>query len=132
MKIGELAKASGVPAHTIRFYESKGLMPKVTRGMNGYRVYNEESLERLGRITCAKRLGFTLEDMLTVLAESNPSEGLDHDKLIQQLDTRLDEVETMMKGLMQQREEIVQFKQHLLDTWSEGKCVQADGINFAD
>ncbi|WP_458788502.1 MerR family DNA-binding transcriptional regulator, partial [Vallitalea sediminicola] len=36
MKIGELAKVSGIAAHTIRFYETKGLLPKVSRDINGY------------------------------------------------------------------------------------------------
>ena len=74
-------------------------------------------------------LGFKLEDMLTVLAEDNDSEGLDRDKLIQQLDARLDEVETMMIGLMKQREEIKQFKTQLQESWQQGKCMQTAEIN---
>jgi len=111
MKIGELAKVSGIAAHTIRFYETKGLIPKASRGMNGYRNYNEDSIQRLASIQCAKRLGLSLEYILEVLADRNPTEGFDHDKILQQLDARLLEVETLMKGLLAQREEIVTFKQ---------------------
>lgn len=131
MKIGELSEQSGIASHTIRFYESKGLMPKASRGMNGYRVYGEESLECLRRIACAKRLSFSLEDMLSILADDQSSDGkstedIDHDKLLVHLDTRLSEVENMMKDLMKQRDEIKQFKSQLLETWEQGRCMRLD------
>jgi len=125
MKIGELAKVSGVLAHTIRFYESKGLLPKASRNVNGYRYYDDASVQRLASIQCAKRLGFSLEDILTVLADSNETSGLDHAKVLQQLDTRLLEVERLMTGLLKQREEIISFKQHLQENWQQGNCMTA-------
>jgi len=125
MKIGELAKISGVAAHTIRFYESKGLLPKASRNINGYRYYNDASVQRVASIQCAKRLGFSLEDILTVLADSNDTTGLDHDKVLQQLDNRLLEVERLMKGLLTQRAEIISFKQQLQEHWQQGKCMPA-------
>jgi len=126
MRIGELAKVSGVAAHTIRFYETKGLLPKPTRGMNGYRTYNEQSVQRLSSIQCAKRLGFSLDDMLIVLADQGVTEGLDHEKIMMQLDTRLEEVEIMMQRLLQQREEIKAFKLRLQENWKQGLCMQAE------
>jgi len=128
MKIGELSKVSGIAAHTIRFYEAKGLLPKASRGMNGYRSYNEDSVQRLTTIQCAKRLGFSLEDILTVLADKSPTEGIDHDKVLQQLDIRLLEVDSLMKGLLSQRDEIIIFKQRLQENWQQGKCMQADDM----
>ncbi|MCL1127928.1 MerR family transcriptional regulator [Shewanella surugensis] len=128
MKIGELAKLSGVAAHTIRFYETKGLLPKASRNVNGYRHYNNESVQRLATIQCAKRLGFSLEDILTVLAHSEPAKGLDHDKVLQQLDVRLLEVKQLIKALLVQQNEITLFKQQLQTTWQQGKCMQADAL----
>ena len=126
MRIGELAKVSGIAAHTIRFYETKGLLPKATRGMNGYRQYSGDSVQRLSRIQCAKNLGFSLEDMLMVLSDQSDTDGLDHNKIIMQLDGRLKEVESMMQQLLQQREEIKEFKQKLLDNWGQGQCLQVE------
>ena len=40
MHIGNVAERSGVPAKTIRYYESIGLIPSATRNGNGYRVYD--------------------------------------------------------------------------------------------
>lgn len=126
MQIGKLAKVSGVAAHTIRFYEAKGLLPKASRNMNGYRRYNEESVQRVATIQCAKRLGFSLEDILTVLADSVSTEGLNHDKVLHQLDIRLLEVESLVKGLLIQQDEIILFKKRLQESWQQGKCMQAD------
>jgi MerR family Zn(II)-responsive transcriptional regulator of zntA len=128
MKIGELAKVTGVAAHTIRFYESKGLLPKASRRYNGYRNYSDESIESLARIQCAKRLGFSLEGILTVLADYSLADGLDHDKVLKQLDIRLLEVESLLQGLLTQRDEIITLKQQLQKNWQQGKCAQANDI----
>ncbi len=132
MKIGELAKVSGLAAHTIRFYETKGLLPKANRNINGYRSYSDDSVQRLVTIQCAKRLGFSLEDILTVLSDSSLTEGLDHDKVLQQLDVRLLEVESLMKGLLIQRDEIIMFKQRLQEKWQQGQCMQTGEVFAPD
>ena len=44
MKIGELARESGLTATRIRFYESAGLIPKAERRPNGYRHYPRETV----------------------------------------------------------------------------------------
>ena len=65
MRIGELAKKSGLSIDTIRFYEKKGLIDVelFSRKSNNYRDYSEDSLERLMLIQQAKRLGFTLAEI---------------------------------------------------------------------
>jgi DNA-binding transcriptional MerR regulator len=46
MRISQLAERSGVPATTLRFYESAGLLP-ADRSPAGYRLYGEDAVERL-------------------------------------------------------------------------------------
>ncbi|WP_432063495.1 MerR family transcriptional regulator [Streptomyces sp. S1] len=62
MRISQLAERSGVPATTLRFYESEGLLP-ADRTPAGYRVYGEDALERLAFIGAAKHLGLPLEEI---------------------------------------------------------------------
>jgi MerR family transcriptional regulator, copper efflux regulator len=64
--ISQLADRCGVPATTLRFYESAGLLP-AGRTAAGYRVYGEDAVERLGFITAAKRLGLPLEEIAGLL-----------------------------------------------------------------
>lgn len=66
LRISQLAKRSGVPASTLRFYESAGLLP-AGRTPAGYRVFDETALERLEFIGTAKRLGLPLEDIAGLL-----------------------------------------------------------------
>jgi DNA-binding transcriptional MerR regulator len=62
MRISELAERSGVPATTLRFYETIGLV-SADRTSAGYRGYDAGAVDRLHVITEAKRLGLTLDDI---------------------------------------------------------------------
>lgn len=68
MRIGELAAAVGVPAKTIRYYESIGLLPPPARTPAGYRLYGPADRERLHFIRTARDLGLTLAEIRAVLA----------------------------------------------------------------
>ncbi|WP_443098355.1 MerR family transcriptional regulator [Streptomyces gardneri] len=67
MRISRLAERSGVPATTLRFYESAGLLP-ADRTPGGYRVYGEDAVERLAFIGAAKHLGLPLEEISELLS----------------------------------------------------------------
>lgn len=61
MRIGELAKATGVGIETIRYYEKAGLLPAPVRETNGYRIYSRQHLERLAFIRHCRALDIPLE-----------------------------------------------------------------------
>ncbi|MEM9953044.1 MAG: MerR family transcriptional regulator [Chloroflexota bacterium] len=64
--IGDIAKQSGIPASTIRYYERIGLLPTAKR-INGKRVYDETVLAQLSVIMLAKTMGFHIEEIQTLL-----------------------------------------------------------------
>lgn len=59
MRIGDVAKRTGVSVDALRFYEEKGLI-KPQRTANGYRLYPQETLQLVGYIKLAQQLGFSL------------------------------------------------------------------------
>lgn len=70
LTIGRLANASGVGVETIRFYEREGLLAEPARSAGGYRQYPPATVDRLGFIRRAKRLGFSLGEIRELLALS--------------------------------------------------------------
>ena len=66
--IGWVAKEAGVNAQTVLYYERRGLLPAPSRSMNGYRVFNDASVRRIRFIKRAQELGFTLKQVMALLA----------------------------------------------------------------
>ena len=61
--IGRLAKAAGVTAPTIRYYEEIDLLPAADRSESGQRVYGVDDLERLTFIRRCRYFGFSIEQV---------------------------------------------------------------------
>ncbi|MGW6705499.1 MerR family transcriptional regulator [Streptomyces sp. NPDC054956] len=61
MRIGELAERAGTSTRTLRYYESRGLLP-ARRDGNGYRTYDEDDLRLLREIRTLQDFGFDLEE----------------------------------------------------------------------
>lgn len=67
MKISDAAAASGCHLETIRYYERVGLLPEPERTRNRYRQYTDADVERLRFITRGRDLGFSLEEIRSLL-----------------------------------------------------------------
>ncbi|PSD48610.1 MerR family transcriptional regulator, partial [Stenotrophomonas maltophilia] len=100
MKIGELARRTGLAASRIRFYEEAGLLV-VQRQANGYRDYPEQAVLLLELITGAQRAGFSLEEIRALLP---PDMGQwQHDALITMLQQKVTDIEALQLRLAQSR-----------------------------
>ncbi len=100
MDIGEVARQSGVPASTLRFYEQKGLIASVgRRGLR--RTFDPRVLERLALIALGSAVGFSLDEIgRTFLPDGRPQ--IDRQKLsakAQELDTTIRRLRAMRDGL---------------------------------
>ena len=67
LTIGELARGTGTKVETIRFYEKSGLLPAPARTAGNYRAYSPAHLNRLSFIRRSRDLGFSLEQVRTLV-----------------------------------------------------------------
>lgn len=75
MKIQEFSQQTGLPAKTIRYYESIGMLRPPQRLPNGYRQYNEQDLERARFVAGARSLELSLDEILELLAMQDHREA---------------------------------------------------------
>ena len=69
LTVGQLARASGVPAKTIRYYEQVGVLPAARRSASGYRQYIRNDVDRLVFVRRARILGLPLAQLKALTAE---------------------------------------------------------------
>lgn len=67
IQIGELAKLSGLPIDTIRFYERKGLLRRPPRSEGGFRLFSPQDVSSLKFVQRAQALGFSLGEVRDLL-----------------------------------------------------------------
>lgn len=110
MKIGELARKSGIAASAIRFYEEQGLLAPVSRTPSGYRQYASNAPDRLKLIQGAKRLGFSLEVIRDMLDENGKCSV---EKTMRQSAILLREIEEQQAALEQRRQSLLILRANL-------------------
>jgi|SRR5215469_16402388 len=95
MRIGELARETGVNIQTIRFYERRGLLKQPRRLPSGYRDYPASTVRIITFIKRNQKLGFSLKEIrktLSALATGSPgalNRRADIQKRIQALDEQI-------------------------------------------
>lgn len=63
MSIGEVADATGLSTHTLRYYEEEGLLPQVTRNDAGHRRYRDEHIRWVGLLERLRVSGMSIARM---------------------------------------------------------------------
>lgn len=100
MDIAEVAKASGIPASALRFYEQKGLIASVgRRGLR--RVFTPAVLDRLALISLGRAAGFSLDEIARMFA-SDGRPRIDRQMLAakaQEVDRTIRKLTAMRDGL---------------------------------
>ncbi|MDZ7733147.1 MAG: heavy metal-responsive transcriptional regulator [Acidimicrobiia bacterium] len=115
MLIGEVARRSGIPAKTLRYYEDIGLLDPPARTASGYRRYRPDVVERLAFITSARALGLTLGEIRSIIAlrdDGQPPCGHVIDLLVHRSD-QIDRKIRELRALKVDLTEIVERAAHL-------------------
>jgi MerR family copper efflux transcriptional regulator len=122
LKIGEVSRLSGIGIEALRFYEKSGLLNRPARTGSGYRLYHRDVLERLAFIKRAQVLGFTLDEVKQIIAESaagqSPCRGVREivRQRLRELDERMAQMKRYRKELaaaLEEWEQVEEAKGHV-------------------
>lgn len=115
MLIGEVARRSGVPTKTLRYYEDIELLDPPDRLASGYRDYDDGVLDRLAFIRSAQALGLSLGEIRSVVALRDTGETpCGHVlELLRARTTEIDRTVRQLRALQSELKRLVERAQHL-------------------
>lgn len=141
LTIGRIARQADVGIDTIRFYERRGLLPEPQRTDSGYRLYPAETIVRLRFIRRAKALGFSLDEIVTLLALQDTGGPKSEVKAITQ--RKLGQIEAKITDLERMRDVLRELDRDcsgtgdvrgcpIIETLSEGSAKDGAGATSPD
>ncbi len=111
MRIGELERSSGASRHTLRYYETLGLI-QARRLPNNYRDYPDSCLKDLHFIQTGQRMGFSLDELGSIL-NARRAQQIDCAQGAQLVAAKLQEIERRIEELHAMRTYLRQEQQRL-------------------
>ncbi len=121
MYIGTAARLSGTTVKAIRHYEAIGLLP-VPQRQGQYRVYSQQSVERLMLIKCAQQLGFKLKELQEILWE-HPGDALSWERAQQAIADKKHQLTEQITALQKMQAGLLEFETQLKD--AQGRCAHS-------
>ena len=124
MKIGDIAKRTGLKVETVRFYEGEGLIAAPRRSGGNYRLYDESHLDRLTFIKRSRDLGFTLDQVRDLLRLADDPRG-SCDAVDEMAVLHIAEIDRKLADLQALRGEIVKWGRCDATTIAECRLIDA-------
>jgi DNA-binding transcriptional MerR regulator len=121
LSIGQLSKKAGIPIDTIRYYEKVGVLDRIQRSENNYRVYTEQTLADLLFIKHCRELDISLNDIKTLKEmKAQPNQACTEvDNLVNKY---LIEVSEKIERLLLLKESLIDLKQHCSTNRTVDEC----------
>jgi Hg(II)-responsive transcriptional regulator len=126
LTIGRIARLANVGIDTVRFYERRGLLPTPQRTAAGYRIYAADTVVRLNFIRRAKSLGFSLEEVSTLLELQDSGGAKSEVKTITQ--RKLDHINAKIDDLQRMRDVLHTLNQDCSGSGDVGGCPIIDAL----
>ncbi len=128
MKIGEVARRSGVGIETIRYYEKERLLREPERRPSGYRQYDGSTIERLDYIRRAKELGFTLAEIRDLLELSFARQGC-HADICQRAEGKIADIAQKIRNLREMKRSLSKIVRRCQTRSAGGPCPLVHQLN---
>ncbi len=110
--VNEVSKIAGISVRTLQYYDKIGLLPPSGFTDSGYRLYNEDSLERLQTILLFRELEFPLKEIKEIIENPDFDRGKALSEQIKLLELRreqLDSLISLAEKLKNKEEKILDF-----------------------
>jgi MerR family transcriptional regulator, copper efflux regulator len=121
--IGQVAKASGLPIKTIRYYAEMGLLKTSGRSEGQFRLFSADVIDRLAFIKRIQKLGLSLQEIAGILQIYD--RGLPPcSEIKQQLEHQISEIDRRIQELVSLRREI----SGLIEDWNPAETIQTGEI----
>jgi DNA-binding transcriptional MerR regulator len=111
LKIGELAKRTGLTVRALHHYDSIGLLSPSARSDAGYRLYNDADIARLHRILALRRFGMGLAEIGTCITGTELPLADLVERQIGMLTQQIDQADALRKRLVYLRSQLVAQRQ---------------------
>ena len=108
-KIEEVSKLSGVSKRTLQYYDEEGILP-VKRSKNNYRLYDDETIERLWKILWYKEMGLDLKEIELILG------GVEQETVIEE---KVNKINNTIRVLEEQKKVIEYIQRYSIPVKSE-------------
>ena len=112
MFIGEAARRADTTIKTLRYYERIGLLPLAPRNEARFRVYGEDTVERVRFIRKAQVLGFSLEEIREIVRVYDQGE-CSCGQVAQTVEAKLRIIDHKVKELNTLKKELLEIQQRL-------------------
>ena len=104
-----LARETGVTSKSIRHWENVGVLPKANRNEHGYRVYPNETADRIRFIQKAKSIGFTLAE-IRELTKAAKIKGAPCSDVVKWVDRKIDSIDSQIRFLTELRNRLAAYR----------------------
>lgn len=121
MKIGELARRTGIQVETIRYYEKEGLLPEIGRTDSNYRIYTDMHVDRLLFIRHCRSLDMTLDEIRILLHfKDMPEESCNRVNAL--LDEHIDHVVERIRDLRKLEKQLRMLRNRCHEAKNTARC----------
>ena len=121
IKIGDLAKATGCPIETIRYWEREGLLTPPARSEGNYRLYGPAHMDQLRFVRNCRSLDMTLDEIRSLLTfRGEPDENCDDVNRL--LDEHIGHVAVRIAELKALKQQLIDLRNRCREVKAVASC----------
>lgn len=117
LRVGQLAKRTGITVRTLHHYDDIGLLKPSMRSEAGYRLYRRQDIARLHHIQALRSLGMSLADIGTLLDQPSPPLATVIERQIQMLERQIAQKNQLRDRLTSLHSQIEGGEEPAMDEW---------------